>query len=208
MLCIPLHAHSEKELYSLIKKAAKKKPDLLEIWLDDLKNPDIRRIIELAECPTIFVNRKNPTVEQFQEVIEENSAFIDLDIRTSKNIIKKIAPQERRTKLIISYHDYEKTPSQEVLGEIVNGIFKLGADVAKVATQVQKDEDEKVLLAILKKYKLHKKKIIIHGMGEKSQKSRLECYKNGSEIAYVALDKNHKTAPGQITIDQWRATLR
>ncbi|MEK7545187.1 MAG: type I 3-dehydroquinate dehydratase, partial [Patescibacteria group bacterium] len=160
--------------------------------------------IELSTRPTIFVNRKHPTVEQFQKVISGKSAFIDLDIKIKKKIIQKVATEKGRMKLILSHHNYEKTPSQKMLERIIGQIFALGADIAKIATQIKKEEDERVLLAVLKKYKTLKKKIIIHGMSEKSQKSRLECYKSGSEIAYVALSKNSRTAPGQLTIDEWR----
>ena len=51
-------------------------------------------------------------------------------------------------KIILSHHDYEETPSDEVLEALVSVMYKDGADIAKVATTAQTIQDSARLLAL------------------------------------------------------------
>jgi len=52
------------------------------------------------------------------------------------------------TKVILSHHDYDETPSDEVLEALVKEMFKAGADIAKIATTAQRIEDSARMLAL------------------------------------------------------------
>lgn len=215
-VCIPIRADSEKEIFNVIKKAIQKNPDFIEIWLDKLKNPDIKKIIKTTKIPLIFVNRTNaPEMKRtalLLDAIKYGAAYTDLDIKkTPISTIKKIiaksitgSERKRKTKIILSYHDFQKTPPFAELEKIIKKMFDLGANIAKIATFIKKDEDNEILLSLIKKMKKSGEKVIIHGMGEKGKKGRMETAMLGSEISYVTLDKKHTTAEGQWTIDGWR----
>jgi 3-dehydroquinate dehydratase type I len=212
--CIPLRASSLVQLKKLFKKAENKHPDLVEIWLDDLKNPDIRKIIELAPCPTIFVNRAHPTYEQFCEIMMEKSAYIDLDYQVSRDILRKIIAEKRkkkwRTQIIASYHDFKKTPPEKQLQKIITELLKTGADIIKIATYARTHEESLMLLFLLTEVRksLPKgKKIILHAMGEYGKVGRIFTSILGSFVAYVALDQKSASAPGQWTIEEWNGIM-
>jgi 3-dehydroquinate dehydratase type I len=52
------------------------------------------------------------------------------------------------TKVILSHHDYDETPSDEILEALVGEMFKGGADIAKIATTAQQIEDSARMLAL------------------------------------------------------------
>ena len=52
------------------------------------------------------------------------------------------------TKVILSHHDYDETPSDEILEALVKEMFKGGADIAKIATTAERIEDSARMLAL------------------------------------------------------------
>ena len=54
------------------------------------------------------------------------------------------------TKIILSHHDYERTPDSAALERLLDDMFKSGADIAKVATTAQHIEDAARVLALPK----------------------------------------------------------
>ena len=50
--------------------------------------------------------------------------------------------------MILSHHDYDETPSDEILEALVGEMFKGGADIAKIATTAQRIEDSARMLAL------------------------------------------------------------
>lgn len=55
------------------------------------------------------------------------------------------------SKIILSHHDYDMTPNDQVLDALVKEMFKCGADIAKVATTAQRIEDSARMLALPRK---------------------------------------------------------
>ncbi len=52
------------------------------------------------------------------------------------------------TGVIISYHNYSETPSDEALEALVEDMFDEGADIAKIATTAKCVEDSARMLAL------------------------------------------------------------
>lgn len=55
------------------------------------------------------------------------------------------------TKVILSHHDYQRTPDSATLEGLMDDMFKNGADVAKIATTAQHIQDAARVLALPKK---------------------------------------------------------
>lgn len=51
-------------------------------------------------------------------------------------------------KVILSHHDYERTPGTPALEALIEDMFTSGADVAKIATTAQHIEDAARMLAL------------------------------------------------------------
>ena len=128
----------EKTTDSFIKaiKEARKHVEVIEVWLDELKplkNEDLKKIFTIKARPFIY-KCKNP--ENIAAVLKFKPQYIDLDIETPSEIIKKIGPE---TTKIISYHNFKKTPSTGILKSIAKKIKEKGADIIKIAAQAKED---------------------------------------------------------------------
>jgi len=194
MICIPIREKSLSKVLEQIQ-AGSKKADLLEIWIDEINDPDLNKIFKATKTPMIFKITQRPEI--IPEIIGK-VAYVDLDIRTNKKFLNQV--KNSKTKLIISFHDFAKTPSQKKLEEIIEEEFKKGADIAKVATMATTTDDNVKILSLFTKFK--DKKIIAICMGKKGEASRIGGLILGSYVNYASIKKGKGTAKGQLTIDE------
>lgn len=137
------------------------------------------------------------------EAIKAGAAFVDIDLNESAHFRRELLDTARATgcKVIISYHDFDGTPTREVLLEIIKRCFAEGAAIAKIACTVRTQRDNANLLGLLDS----DHSLAVVGMGEKGQLARLVAPAIGSAIAYVAVDEKHQSAPGQLSFEQYQA---
>lgn len=204
--CISFLEKNEQQLIKKIKKITAKITELIEIRLDCLKNPNLKKILANSGVPVIISTRSDKNWNCYFEALKLKVAYIDVDLGAAKEFLKKLRNQKGTTKLIISYHNYQMTPSEIELKHILKKIWNVSADIAKIAVQTNAKKDNLLLLKILMK-EAGKKKIIIHGMGEKGKPGRLLAALLGSEISYLASNANNKTAPGQWTVQKWNELI-
>jgi 3-dehydroquinate dehydratase-1 len=100
--------------------------------------------------------------------------------------------------VIISYHNYDKTPELDELEAIVHECYAQGADLAKIATHVNVNRDNSKILSL---YKAPGRLVAI-GMGDLGRISRVVAPFLGAEFTYASLSDNEPTAPGQISYDR------
>ena len=93
--------------------------------------------------------------------------------------------------LIISHHDFARTPPLPTLLGIVDGCRRTPGAIAKVATAVATPDDRNTLLELLA---LRPERTTVIGMGA-SDDLRIELAARGSLLAYGYLET--PTAPGQ-----------
>lgn len=218
MICVPVKARS---LAQLKKKAAAvpRDIDLIEVWIDHLpKDLDPDAIIGACPKPLIIVNKphrerglwrgsEKDRVERLKQFIKPGVAFIDIGLDSGDGLIKALVKAARgaggkstkKTKIIVSYHNFTLTPPRKILEEKIKKGFALGADMVKIATFARRAEDNITVLSLLAD---KKKPLTALCMGEKGKISRLAGERLGSAISYVAADAKTKTAPGQLTLEE------
>lgn len=100
-------------------------------------------------------------------------------------------------RIISSVHDYENTPSSEVIADTLNSMT---ADVSKGAYAVK---DFKNLHDLLEASKTVTRNHVILGMGEMGEITRIrqDILKNEFTFAYIG----KPTAPGQLSLDEMKA---
>ena len=140
---------------------------------------------------------KELSTELYEAVQRGGSDEVDNAVHIFQKFLKN-----KKTKLIISYHNYKKTPSETDLKNILRKMLDRGADIPKIATQIKTENDNIRLLNLLAK-EMKKTKLIVHGMGEKGKTSRILAALLGSEISYLAISQKNKTAKGQWTLREW-----
>ena len=127
-----------------------------------------------------------------------------MELFTGDEIVKDVVKtaHENDVKIVMSNHDFFKTPSKE---EIINRLCKmqdLDADLPKIAVMPNTSEDVVTLLAATEEMstKYAKQPIITMSMGSLGLVSRLSGETFGSAITFGAARKT--SAPGQISVDK------
>jgi 3-dehydroquinate dehydratase I len=119
-----------------------------------------------------------------------------VDIENDATIVDELAvaiAARDRAQLIVSHHDFARTPPLETLLEIVDRCHAIAGAIAKIATAVKSDADRQTLLALLAQ---RPDRTCVIGMGA-SADLRIELAARGSLLAYGYLER--ATAPGQMS---------
>lgn len=123
----------------------------------------------------------------------ENAALIDLELRSlpaMRSVRKEAAAAGVR--VIGSFHDFRKTPSEAKLCEIVDRASDAGVDVLKIATLTSQPGDVARLLDLFSRSSLP---LAVMGMGSLGYASRLLFAASGSVLNYGWIDRPN--VPGQ-----------
>ena len=207
MICLPV---VENNIDEAIKKAEEylKIADLVEFRIDFMENVNEEDIEKLAKYPCIITVRPDweggywkedneKRLKLIKKAIEYNAKYVDIELREKRNkeIVKFRDETNSKTKIIVSYHDFEKTPSKNELINIVEDSLKIG-DIAKFATMVNNKEDILNILEVINKYS---GRVIGIGMGEKGKITRILGVYFGSILTFASY-KGKSSAPGQIDI--------
>jgi 3-dehydroquinate dehydratase-1 len=179
--------------------------DLAEIRMEgmNLTRSDIQSIFSqpvklIATCRPGFIPDEK-RMEHLLDAIHAGASYVDVEIESDgfwkKEVIK--TARRRGCQVIISFHDYEKTPGLEMLKGAISRCFSEGADIAKIACMVRSEQDNARLLGLLGRRK-YKNKLIVIGMGEKGKITRIVAPFFGSLFSYASLSQGKETAEGQI----------
>jgi 3-dehydroquinate dehydratase-1 len=107
------------------------------------------------------------------------------------------------TQVIVSTHDFEKTPEAPKLRQLLDRACEHG-DVGKLAVTAETKDDVLELLAATRASTVGGDPIATMAMGEPGRHSRAVAPLYGSRIGYAPVDPANATAPGQYDL----ATLR
>jgi len=176
----------------------RKKIEELPEWILKIKEKLNTKII--ATIRWYKESGQNPYYIQDKERLEIFKKIITLvdfiDVELKSRILKEVTEivKNQNKKVIVSYHNFKKTPNEKKLKEIVRKEKKVG-DIVKIATLIK---TEKNLFDLIKITYTYSKKIplIIIPMSENPFVRFIPLF-FGSLFTYVSM--NTKVAPGQIS---------
>jgi 3-dehydroquinate dehydratase-1 len=230
LVCAPLVARAPGALLEEAAAVAARHPDLVE-WRADLFEPiasadevvEVARAIRAAvgEAPLIFTLRSareggNPVpippeqvVELYESVCSTGAAdLVDFELGNAAESVRRVRDASRRggVKLILSHHDFDRTPASGAIHEKFMEAQRMGADVAKVAVMPRSLDDVLTLLAAT----LHADRqtsipLVGVSMGACGSLSRACGWMFGSAITYAV--GQGSSAPGQMPVDDLRAAV-
>lgn len=139
-----------------------------------------------------------------KHAILNGAKFVDIEIETEPNLRQELLAfaKEHGVKTVISFHNYEKTPSPEELEKIIQEMQKSKADIMKCVCMAHSYSDAHIMIDLQHKWS---EKIIAFGMGSFGSFSRVLSLLYGAPFMYVPLNK--KTAPGQLYIKEVKELL-
>ncbi len=196
-VCVSLTALSTPET---IRKLRMFK--LAEIRLDGmkLKREEVREIFSLrlqliATCRPGNMTEKG-RAELLVEAIDAGASYVDVEIESRKWYRELIVSKarEKGCKVIISYHNYEETPSDSALNKVIEKARRYGGDIIKIACEANSLSDSARLLGLLG----HQSGLIVIGMGKLGRITRVVAPILGAPFTFASLSDGKETAEGQM----------
>ena len=150
-----------------------------------------------------FEGTEKERISILKLIAEYNPFLLDVEFNTikkDKNLAKYL--KTTKTSLLISEHDFKKTPSISELSKKVNQMSKFSNNIKIVTTAKSTDDSTRVLQLYGKKGKVN---LIAFAMGDSGRISRILSLYLGSPYTYVSLGK--PVAPGQFSVDEIRKII-
>lgn len=198
-----------EDISILWDRLSQKKPDLVEFRFDRISDLAILEIIgeTKKEFKTIATDRGKRDAatrkKLLQAAAESGFDFVDVDLedQASREIIPAL--KDSKSQLIISYHDFSGTPSNDALSKVLNKARLSGADVCKIVTTAKHPRDNLAVLSFVES-NVSTARLVSFAMSRIGIPSRVLTTLYGAEFTFASLDERSQTAEGQLSIDNLR----
>jgi 3-dehydroquinate dehydratase I len=211
LICVPILNETVSGIHESINKAIIKGADLVELRIDAMKDPDpqeLALVIEEIAHPLIATNRmkeeggfyEGSESERMEILLKaaKYADYVDIELQTEDKYRSKIIKASKS--VIVSYHNFQNTPSVQELLKIVRSELELG-DLAKFAVMPSSIQDTLRVLEVLSQVD----DTIGIAMGELGRYTRVVAPLFGSPITYSSLTS--ESAPGQMDIENTKNIL-
>lgn len=229
LICIPVMETEKEEIVAEIKRLAEAGTQIVEWRVDAYSGVNslnaVREVLAelksiLADTILLFTFRSKEQgglcslsyekIYDLHQVAAESKIvdLIDVEYFQSDNIDKEIRTlQKMGAKVVTSHHDFQETPSADVLFMLLEQMKHSHADIVKLA--VMPNDTEDVLRLLEETNHFHKRypnqPLITMSMGKLGSISRISGEIFGSCVTFGA-GKN-ASAPGQIPVKELQIIL-
>ena len=207
MICTSIQNKELSEIQELLPQL-----EMAEIRLDRcaLEDEDIDILFGDSDVPLIATCRlseESQAPEILERAIKAGAKYVDLEMEAPAAVGRRIreACREYGTVLIRSYHNFENTPSREVLLSILERARTFGGEVVKIVTTAVSEVDNEVVASLYKE--ADPGTLVAFAMGEAGRPSRLEALKLGAPFTYACLSPEEAAAPGQWTVEEMQQAV-
>lgn len=224
-ICVPVTANGEDQLIEqleVIKRVCFSEEkicvDLLEWRIDfwkDMEERSRKRALEKIHkefpmLPLIFTFRsireggeRKLSWKEYENLClwalaQEEVDILDIELFAENGIAEKVLKKKPAGKyILLSNHDFEKTPERKTILERLSQMDQMGADILKIAVMPKNKKDVLTLLeATMEMQERTEKPVVTMSMGRLGLISRLSGKIFGSAITFGTAGK--ASAPGQI----------
>jgi 3-dehydroquinate dehydratase-1 len=192
-------------------------PDFFELRLDALA-PILDELEPLARSlsvPLIMTARhpreggfKRLSATQRAALLQrflDRAAYIDIELRSLRQLDSVLRhARSKKAGVIISFHDFNTTPSLATLRAKARAAAAAGSDVFKVATRTSTRDELERLLEFFDQPCVDLP-ISAMGIGKLGRVARLELARRGSALVYASIGRSR--VEGQISIGQLRSAV-
>lgn len=230
-VCVSVIEKGTKEIIKSVLEIKELGVDVIEWradWFQDVFDRDaMAHILErmsgvLGNVPLLFTFRTGKEggaqkidpenyVKVNKRAIESGYIdMVDIELFTGEAEVAELvqAAKEHNVKIVMSNHDFQKTPAKE---EIISRLCKMqdaGADLLKIAVMPQEKKDLLTLLEATEEMnaKYAKQPIVTMSMGQAGVLSRMSGEVFGSAMTFGAVGK--ASAPGQMAVEDLKTVLK
>ncbi|MDR2423202.1 MAG: type I 3-dehydroquinate dehydratase [Prevotellaceae bacterium] len=200
-VCVSIGEKTFATIDSVLKQV-----DFAEIRLDlsSIDGEEIRRLFSCGK-PLIATCRegaygKNQRLERLTAAICAGAAFVDVETEADDDFRATVVAlaKQHGCRVIISFHDFEGTPSVAKLEATVEQCRAQGADIVKLVTTACTTADSSKVLSLYSRFP--NLSLIAFAMGCKGLITRVACLYLGAPYTYVAISDDRTVASGQISL--------
>ncbi len=190
--------------------------DVIEIRLDTLCDPAIQPFMNELSAELLFTMRptweggnfagaEERRLDFLVEAVAAGAAYVDLELDAPEDSRMRLreAIAAGTTRLILSHHDFAKTPDTKKMLRQLHRIKENGAQIAKLITMAYRAEDVLRVLALQEKAAELELDLIAFCMGEAGKISRLATLYLGGFMSYCTVSSGKETAPGQLPFENF-----
>jgi 3-dehydroquinate dehydratase type I len=191
----------------LIQQISQKKPDLVELRLDKLQTPRILETVSQKKTfPAVAAIRSSQGSAEklLLEAARLGFEYVDVDISSpfATEVIKQT--KAHGTEIIVSFHDFDKTPPPDKLNEVLNSGVEMKGDICKIVTTARQPRDNLTVLDFVQE-RAEQNRLVSFAMGPQGVPSRILSPFFGAEFTFASLTEEKQTADGQLSIDSLRS---
>lgn len=226
-VAVPNVGTNEKEILDSAKKIEEEHPDIVEWRIDYYKDgikdfnklrstaEKLRSILDDIPILVTFRTKNEGGVLQLNEssyldlvkdIIENRLGdAVDLELFHEENKVKDLVDLAHKYNIVVimSNHDFNNMPSEDVIKSRLKKMLDLGTDVAKFAGMPVTTGDVLNLLAATSEVELETNQpLITMAMGDIGKVSRIAGQIFGSSLSFGTVGK--ASAPGQLSIKDLR----
>ncbi|MEK6889920.1 MAG: type I 3-dehydroquinate dehydratase [Nanoarchaeota archaeon] len=227
-IAVPIVGPEQIDVVKQSAEAVSRGADILEFRFDGVKGLNQFNVFPYANLfvsrPRIFTNRHPAEVAENDRgrfgykgtekerlaVLRTVASFEPTYLDVEHKHFHHVDVNPKKTKRVVSYHDFKHTPGYERLKQIYNEIAdRRETDIVKMAFMVTDRRDNENLFRLME-YSLGKdmKPAVIVGMGELGEITRYGGPSRGSLWTFGALCKERQSAPGQPSIEKLRTEMQ
>ena len=212
--CVSIAEKNPKKIKQILRNALSKS-EFAEIRLDFVRPSEVPTVLEsikkkLSRCVCTlrpkseggkFSGTEKERISILKLITEYNPFLIDVEFNTVKKDQKlRQYLKKSKTSILISWHDFKKTPDVKKLNLTLKEMKKF-SNYIKIVTAAKSINDTTKILSLYNKSS--KIKLIAFAMGEEARFSRILCLHLGSPFTYVSLGK--AVAPGQFSLNDMKS---
>jgi 3-dehydroquinate dehydratase/shikimate dehydrogenase len=219
-ICIAMGFPDTQKLLEHARREADAGESFFEFRLDHLSVPEqgvaaIKKFLAAhPDCRILATCRRHQNHGKFNGSVEEQlrllgaavdagACAVDVEIESAENAGESLANFRGHSRLILSYHNYEGTPSPEL---VLRRMLRIPADGYKIVTTARKPSDNYRVLALTK---LHPRTpLVVLAMGEAGFPTRVLSPAWGGMFTYAAPNASEGTASGQVSARLLRQLYR
>src|SRR5580693_1219693 len=219
-VCIAMGFPEAHRLLDSARRETNAGESFFEFRLDYLPVPEqgipiIRKFLSAhPDCCILATCRRHQNQGKFNGSVEDqvrilNAALdagaraVDIEIESAENVAARLESFRGKGSLILSYHNYDGTPSPET---VLRRMMRIPADGYKIVTTARKPSDNYRILALTKSHP--RTPLIVLAMGEAGFPTRVLSPAWGGMFTYAAPNASEGTASGQVSARLLRQLYR
>lgn len=214
-ICVSIASPTPEDLKKQIKRAFSYGADFVEIRFDFLMLADMQEALKIVkdirkravftlrsvQQKGKFTGNNGDRIFWLKQLSLSQPMLLDVELHTlhdNDELVDFFA--EQKTRILVSWHDFEKTPTNDKLIDVL-GQMRIYSNYVKIATTARNVQD---CIQLLDLYDVTTElNLISFAMGELGIISRILCTIYGNApFTYAALEE--AVAPGQLTVQQMR----